>query len=138
MMENVKDMLRWVIAFAVVVFLIPVPADAKAPPKLVKIENVEFEESSNEIFQVTIPYIHLAPMHQEIVKKYKDYLVKAIAKDSHTKAGDYHVKRAAMSEEAEKGTYLIYYETIYDKHVCEVSAMTVDSQGNYSIKSSPC
>ena len=30
MMENVKDILRWVIAFAVVVFLIPVPADAKA------------------------------------------------------------------------------------------------------------
>ena len=77
-------------------------------------------------------------MHKDMVLRYKNPVVKAIAKHSQSEVDDYHVKRAAMSEEPSKGYNVIYYETIYNKEICEVSAVTVDRNGNFSVKTALC
>lgn len=135
---NLKRILSWVMV-ALFSTLIITTANAKTTtPKLLGIETVEFEETSDDIFAWSIPYTDLAPLHQQVVLKYKPLVLKAIAASSGAKVADYHVKRAAMSEEAPRGTMLLYYETIYNKKICEVSAVSVDQKGNYSIKTSLC
>ena len=139
-MRNVslKAILGWLTAIVVVLVVMPTSQAKTTTSKLLSIKTVEFEETSDEIFSGSIPYIHLAQMHKNMVLRYKNPVVKAIAKHSQSEVDDYHVKRAAMSEESSKGYNVIYYETIYNKEICEVSAVTVDRTGNFSVKIALC
>ena len=135
---GLKTILGWLAAIVVALVVIPTSQAKTTKPKLLSIKTVEFEETSDEIFSGSIPYIHLAQMHKDMVLRYKNPVVNAIAKHSQSEVDDYHVKRAAMSEEPSKGYNVIYYETIYNKEICEVSAVTVDRSGNFSVKTALC
>lgn len=138
MSVKVKTFLGWLLVVMMGLVTIPSLQAKTAAPKLLSIQTTEFEETSDEIFSGSIPYIQLAKMHQDMVMRYKDPVLRAISKQSRTNIADYHVKRAAMSEESPKGYNLIYYETIYNKEICEVSAVTVDHRGNFSVKTALC
>lgn len=133
-----KTIFGWLAVIVAVLVVIPTSQAKTTTPKLLSIKTVEFEETSDEIFSGSIPYIHLAQMHKDMVLRYKNPVVKAIAKHSQSEVADYHVKRGAMSEESPKGYNVIYYETIYNKEICEVSAVTVDRNGNFSVRTALC
>ena len=135
---SLKAILGWLAVIVVVLVVTPTSQAKTTTSKLLSIKTVEFEETSDEIFSGSIPYIHLAQMHKDMVLRYKNPVVKAIAKHSQSEVDDYHVKRAAMSEESSKGYNVIYYETIYNQEICEVSAVTVDRNGNFSVKIALC
>ena len=135
---SLKNIFGWLAVIVAVLVVIPTSQAKTTTPKLLSIKTVEFEETSDEIFSGSIPYIHLAQMHKDMVLRYKNPVVKAIAKHSQSEVADYHVKRGAMSEESPKGYNVIYYETIYNKEICEVSAVTVDRSGNFSVKTALC
>ncbi len=135
---NLKPILGWIVVVAVMSIVMSTSQAKTTTPKLLSIKTVEFEETSDEIFSGSIPYIHLAQMHKDMVLRYKNPVVNAIAKHSQSEVDDYHVKRVAMSEEPSKGYNVIYYETIYNKEICEVSAVTVDRNGNFSVKTALC
>ena len=135
---KVKTIKGWLIAITIVLVTWSTAYAKNTTPKLISIQTTEFIETSNEIFSGSIPYFQLAQMHKDMVVRYKDPFLRAVAKQSHADVKDYHVKRAAMSEEATKGYNLIYYETIYNKEICEVSAVTVERNGNFSIKTALC
>ena len=135
---SIKKIFGWLAVIVAMLVVIPTSQAKTTTPKLLSIKTVEFEETSDEIFSGSIPYIDLAQMHKNMVLRYKNPVVKAIAKHSQSEVADYHVKRAAMSEEPSKGYNVIYYETIYNKEICEVSAVTVDRNGNFSVKTALC
>lgn len=135
---SLKSILGWIVVTTVMLMVMSTSHAKTTTPKLLSIKTTEFVETSDEIFSGSIPYIDLAQMHKDMVLRYKNPVVKAIAKHAYTEVGDYHVKRAAMSEESPKGYNVIYYETIYNKEICEVSAVTVDRNGNFSVKTALC
>lgn len=135
---SIKNIFGWLAVIVAVLVVIPTSQAKTTTPKLLSIKTVEFEETSDEIFSGSIPYIHLAQMHKDMVLRYKNPVVKAIAKHSQSEVADYHVRRGAMSEESPKGYNVIYYETIYNKEICEVSAVTVDRNGNFSVRTALC
>lgn len=115
-------------------------AKANTSPKMVEYSYTAFGASSNEIFSTMIPYTDLPKNYKALVDKYKPLLIRQLAKASDDVVAGYHVRRAAISaeSEAETGNTIIYYETIYSKNLCEISAVTVYKNGNYSILASLC
>lgn len=109
-------------------------------PKLIGYTYTAFGATADEIFEPLAPYTALPPAYKKLVNTYKPLLIRQLAKASDDVVASYHVRRAAISteSEAEAGTIIIYYETIYGKNLCEVSSVTVYKSGNYSILTSLC
>lgn len=143
MKYKVKVILCQVLAIVCCVAAIALASNAEAKataPKLIGYEYTAFGATSNEIFKTLAPYTQVHVSYKKLIEKYKPLLIRQLAKASDDVVAGYHVRRAAISteSEAEEGTTIIYYETIYSKNLCEVSAVTVYKNGNYSILTSLC
>lgn len=137
-MQKSNGLLLLVFAGCLAVLSLTAQAKAATAPKLVKYEYTLFSTSAHAIFEQAVPFTALTPVDKNLVLKYRPYVIRQLSRGNEEVAKGYHLRRAAIRKDAHEGNTVIYYETIYSKKVCEVTAVAVQPNGNFSMASSPC